>query len=158
MFNVLMTSTMKSDPSGPTAFANSLGVPVSAAAIWALGRSADGRRGGVAAVSATGAVAAWTCADAAVAAPVRAAPAMNLRRLTSGPFAAEPCGLLSLRAMSSSFCRPPRRGPGGQSVRRYGFYEERQCLNYHDRRPCHPGFRPSTDVKGLPTRLSYIQC
>src|SRR6266436_10380027 len=98
MFIVLMTSTMKSDPSGPAAFANSLGVPVSAAAMWALGRSADGSRGGVAAVSVAGAVAAWTCADAAVTAPVRAAPAMNLRRLTSGPLAVERRGPLSLRA------------------------------------------------------------
>ena len=84
MLSVLMTSTMKSDPSGPWDFASSLGVPVSAAATWALGRTADGRRAGASAVSATGAVAATaaSCGDTAVAAPATATPAMKLRRLT----------------------------------------------------------------------------
>src|SRR3981081_4627051 len=86
---------MKSEPSGPAVFANSFGVPVSAAAIWALGRSADGRDdGAVTATGATGAVAARAspCGDTAVAAPVTATPAMKLRRLTFAP--------LSLRAES----------------------------------------------------------
>ena len=38
-----MTSTMKSEPGVPSAFTATLGVPVSAAATAADGRSADGR-------------------------------------------------------------------------------------------------------------------
>src|ERR1700724_6082 len=123
MLSVLMTPTMKSDPSGPVAFANSFGVPVSAAAMRTSGRNADGGsvRDGLGAVAAC----ATSCGDTAGAAPVRAPPAMNLRRLTSDPVVAEPCGLLSLRAMSSSFCGP-LRGPCDRFARRYGHsYEKR---------------------------------
>src|ERR1700676_5068919 len=96
-----MTSTMKSEPSGPAVFANSVGVPVSAAAIWALGRSADGR--GDEAVAAR----ASFCGDTAVAAPVTATPAMNFRRLTFGPLSLHAESFArSLRAMSSSLVTP----------------------------------------------------
>ncbi len=101
MFSVLMTSTMKSDPSGPVVFASSFGVEVSAAAMRASGRSADGRAG--AAGSATGAVAALTaCGATVVAAPVSATPAMNLRRLTSASLRAELFDADFLDAISSS--------------------------------------------------------
>src|ERR1700692_3258175 len=102
-----MTSTMKSEPSGPAVFANSFGVPVSAAAIWAWGGSGDGRGDG--AVPATGAVAARasSCGDTAVAAPVTATPAMNFRRLTFGPLSLRAESFArSLRAMSSSLVTP----------------------------------------------------
>jgi len=79
------------------ALASSVGIPVSAAAIRVLSRSADGRRG--AADSETAAAApAPSCDDTVLAAPVTATPAMNLRRLTFGPFVLAK----SLRGMSSS--------------------------------------------------------
>src|SRR5215472_9293711 len=67
---VLMTSTMKSEPGTPPMRGSSFGVAVSATATCMVGGSAEGRRGGALA--------------AALAAPVTAAAARNLRRLTSG--------------------------------------------------------------------------
>src|ERR1700722_866696 len=101
MLSVLMTSTMKSEPSGPSAFPAAFGMPVSAAATCALGRSADGRRAGVSETSAPGAVAARaaSCGDTAPAAPATATPAMKLRRLTFGPFAFESVLRRPLRAI-----------------------------------------------------------
>src|SRR5277367_2351284 len=98
MLRVLMTSTMKSDPGCPSDFVSSFGVPVSAAATWALGRNADGRRAGASVRSAAGAFAASaaSCGDTAVAAPATATPAMKLRRLTFGPESRRP---LPLRAI-----------------------------------------------------------
>src|SRR5262245_15921349 len=79
MSSVLMTSTMKSDPAGALVTGSVGGVPVSAAATWAFGGSADGRRGG----TSTGVcgVAAGAVAGATVVAPATATPAKNLRRL-----------------------------------------------------------------------------
>src|SRR5262245_13002370 len=82
MSSVLITSTMKSEPSRPCAAGSAFGVPVSAATVCALGGSADGSRAEAAptvgvAPFATGGV-------AAVAAPATATPARNLRRFTSG--------------------------------------------------------------------------
>src|SRR5262245_56060019 len=156
-----MTSTMKSDPSGPAAFANSFGVPVSAAAIWAFGRSAEGSRAGSASVVAPGAAAACagSCGDTAVAAPVKATPAINLRRLKSRPFTAEPCGLLSLLAIGSSFCGPRAgRGQCDRFARRYGHsYEKRQILGYHDRRLCHLGIRLAPPSSLRPMHSTRLQ-
>src|SRR5882724_5446266 len=81
MSSVLMTSTMKSEPGlPPSCRLISCGVPVSAAATAAFGRSADGRGLGVA-VGESADVAAFTSlgADAVTAAPATATPAKNLR-------------------------------------------------------------------------------
>ena len=74
-------------------------MPVSAAAIWKVGRSAEGRRSEV---SMAGAAAAGIVSTTVVAAPATATPATKLRRLTFGP--------LSLRAISSSLVTPLRGG------------------------------------------------
>src|SRR5271169_1833416 len=85
MLSVLMTSTMKSEPGGPLSVdgVGACGVPLSAAATWALGGSADGRR-----CSGCGAAEAAAIAAAAggtlPAAPAIAAVARNLRRLSFG--------------------------------------------------------------------------
>src|SRR5262245_21837497 len=79
MSSDLMTSTMKSDPSGRLVRASSFGVPVSAAARRAVGGSADGRGGAAGGVCA-GVAAAAPVGGAALAAPATATPARNLRR------------------------------------------------------------------------------
>src|SRR5262245_22689478 len=81
MLSVLMTSTMKSEPGTPPIrdADNSFGIPLSAAATWAEGGSAEGARAG-ALVEAVGAALAG---GAALAAPATATPARNLRRLTA---------------------------------------------------------------------------
>ena len=62
---------------------NSFGVPVSAAATCMVGGSAEGRRGAL--MDASVVAAAFAAGGAsAVVAPATAAPAKNLRRLTSG--------------------------------------------------------------------------
>src|SRR5215510_2576300 len=73
-----MTSTMKSEPARPTIGFTSV-TTLASSAIWcAVGRTAEGIL-----AAAVGGVAAFaTLADAA--APATAAPARNLRRLTSG--------------------------------------------------------------------------
>src|SRR5882757_5911121 len=84
MSSVLMTSTMKSEPGlPPSCPLISCGVPVSAAAILAVGGSAEGRGGGATGVSAEVAanVAALAPDGAVTAAPATATPAKNLRRL-----------------------------------------------------------------------------
>src|SRR5262249_44435170 len=81
--SVLMTSTMKSEPGTPPMRGSSFGVAVSATATCMVGGSAEGRRGG-AFVGALAVVAAIAAGATAVAAPVTAAAARNLRRLTSG--------------------------------------------------------------------------
>src|SRR5271168_1444290 len=78
MSSVLMTSTMKSEPGVPLSRDGMTGVPVSAAATWAFGGNADGRCCGV--CGAVEAAADFT----APAAPVTAAAARNLRRLSFG--------------------------------------------------------------------------
>src|SRR4029453_12368235 len=92
MLSVLMTSTMKSDPSGACARGNACGVPTSAAAIRPEGGSTDGvaRPGPIGKVSVAAALA-TPCAGTAVAAPAIATPVRNLRRFT--------CGRGSFRAM-----------------------------------------------------------
>src|SRR5271170_507256 len=75
MSSVLMTSIMKSEPGVPLSRDGITGAPVSAAATWAFGGRADGRRAGVAVAAAAGL--------AAPAAPATAAAARNLRRLKS---------------------------------------------------------------------------
>src|SRR5262245_3663153 len=84
--SVLMTSTMKSEPGTPPMreLDSSFGVPLSAAATCIVGGSAEGRRG----AALVAAVVAACAGDTAVAAPATAAPARNLRRLTSGCFRA----------------------------------------------------------------------
>src|ERR1700704_3587608 len=84
MSSVLMTSTMKSDPGRPLSRLISGGVPVSAAAMAALGRSAEGR--GLTAAGASTEVTALAPLDGgtALAAPATATPAKNLRRLNLG--------------------------------------------------------------------------
>src|SRR5262249_24223931 len=86
MSSVLMTSTMKSDPGTPLSLStSSLGVPVSAAATAADGRSADGRGAGAPVGCVTSPVAApAACGATALAAPASATPVRNLRRSTSG--------------------------------------------------------------------------
>src|ERR1700723_2771856 len=130
MLSVLMTSTMKSDPSGPSALPGVFGTPVSAAATCAFGRRADGRGAGVLEISATGAVAACaaSCDDTAPAAPATATPAMKLRRLTFGPlafgplafgpFAFEPVPRRPLRAI---YFLLSRALPGEALANRCGF-------------------------------------
>src|SRR6516225_142 len=137
MLSVLITSTMKSDPSGPWALGNSFGMPVSAAAMRALGRTADGSRAGASPPSATGAVAAVAafCGDTAVAAPATATPAMKLRRLTFGP---DPFFPLPLRAIISSWGRA--RSMRDACKRFFAADQHSRRLNYHDPRPCHPDF------------------
>src|SRR4029077_4076152 len=73
-----MTSTMKSELGMPPACMEGCGVAVSAAASTALGRSADGRGevGGTDGATALDA----SAASGALAAPVTATPARNLRR------------------------------------------------------------------------------
>src|SRR6267142_5491398 len=94
MPSVLMTSTMKSEPGTPLmrdcSPLPSPGLPVSAAAICALGGSADGARG--ASVCATSAD--WASAAAGATAAAAAMPVRNLRR--SG------LEIESLRAMTAS--------------------------------------------------------
>src|SRR6185503_6318939 len=86
MFNVLMTSTMKSDPSGACARGSDGGVAVSTAATCADGRSADGiaRPGPVGDVAGAAAWAISGDGETAVAAPATATPARKLRRFTWG--------------------------------------------------------------------------
>src|SRR5262249_49038321 len=79
---VLMTSTMKSEPGTPPMRGSSFGVAVSATATCMVGGSAEGRRGALTDPSVAGAFAAGGAS--AVVAPATAAPARNLRRLTSG--------------------------------------------------------------------------
>src|SRR6266487_1285914 len=109
ILSVLMTSTMKSEPGTPPMreLDSSFGVPLSAAAICIVGGSAEGRRG----TASVGAVVAACAGGTAVAAPATAAPARNLRRLSSG------CGcframrrlpLLSCAALSCAACRQRR--------------------------------------------------
>src|SRR6266545_381491 len=109
ILRVLITSTMKSEPGTPPMreVDNSFGVPLSAAAICIVGGSAEGRRG----TASVGAVVAACAGGTAVAAPATAAPARNLRRLSSG------CGcframrrlpLLSCAALSCAACRQRR--------------------------------------------------
>src|SRR5262249_5752636 len=78
----LMTSTMKSEPGTPPIRSSSFGGAVSATGTCMVCGSAEGRRepledASVAAAFATGGA-------SAVVAPATAAPAKNLRRLTSG--------------------------------------------------------------------------
>src|SRR5262249_3487002 len=80
MSSVLMTSTMKSDPAGALLTGKAGGVPVSAAATWAFGGRADGRRGGASTGACDGAGGA-AAGVTVVAAPATATPARNLRRL-----------------------------------------------------------------------------
>src|SRR5215468_2943245 len=84
MSSVLMTSTMKSEPGTPPMRGNSFGVWVSAAATCIEGGNADGTRAGAAAGAVAWVAAVATGGVTAVAAPATAAPARNLRRLTSG--------------------------------------------------------------------------
>src|SRR5712691_1016535 len=86
MFSVLMTSTMKSDPSGACARGSAGGVAVSTAATCADGRCADGiaRPGPVSDVAVVAALATSGDGETAVAAPATATPARNLRRFTWG--------------------------------------------------------------------------
>src|SRR5262245_46543895 len=81
MFNVLMTSTMKSEAKGPLPFATDFGVPVSAAATLADGGSADGARGVSTPADGTAACA-LSGVGTALAAPATATPARNFRRST----------------------------------------------------------------------------
>src|SRR5271168_2326990 len=102
MSSVLMTSTMKSEPGVPLSREGIAGVPVSAAATWAFGGSADGNR-----CCACGAVAA-SAGLTAPAAPVTAAAARNLRRLSFG-----------LESCAANFISPCYRlWPGGIDDRR----------------------------------------
>src|SRR3974390_3386025 len=100
MSSVLMTSTMKSEPATPPMRGSSFGGTVSAAATRMVGGSADGTRGRTEALDEE--VAAVACGDAtAVAAPVTAAAARNLRRLSLG----RACfGVFLSRAMWLSPC------------------------------------------------------
>src|SRR3974390_1835836 len=93
MSSDLITSTMKSEAGAPPACLGGSGVPISALASAAEGRSADGRAG-------SGAVdAAFVCAGAtALAALATATPVRKLRRLT--PSSAR------LRAIDASSLRP----------------------------------------------------
>src|SRR5882762_11819773 len=84
MSSVLMTSTMKSEPATPPIRASSFGVPVSAAATFMVGASAEGSRAGAASDGVADVAAFATGGVTAVAAPATATPARNLRRLTSG--------------------------------------------------------------------------
>jgi len=77
-----MTSTMKSEPGTPPIRGSSFGVAVSATATCMVGGNAEGRRGGLMDASVVAAFA--TGGASAVVAPATAAPARNLRRLTSG--------------------------------------------------------------------------
>src|ERR1700682_3894625 len=80
-----MTSTMKSEPAGLSLRGSSGGVPTSAAATLADGRSADGTRAGAVGAGPVAAKdAAGDAACAVPAAPATAAPDRNLRRLTLG--------------------------------------------------------------------------
>src|ERR1700740_3302844 len=79
MSSVLITSTMKSEPGVPLSRDGSGAAPVSAAATWALGGTADG---GLCCGSAP--VAAWAGLTAPLA-PATAAAVRNLRRLSFKP-------------------------------------------------------------------------
>src|SRR5258708_29342940 len=81
MSSDLMTSTMKSEPTGPLWWANSFGVPVSAAATLADGRSAEGTRG---VAIASGAVAACAAVVAEAAGAATATPDRDLRGVAFG--------------------------------------------------------------------------
>src|SRR5690242_13434550 len=84
MSSDLITSTMKSEPAAPLSRFISGTAPTSAAAMRALGATADGSRCGA---IGSGAVAAVAVTGAAVAAaPATAAPDRNLRRSTLGCF------------------------------------------------------------------------
>src|SRR5215469_14838602 len=75
----LMTSTMKSEPARPPSGESTLGSSVSAAICCAVGRCTVGIFS-----AATGGAAASATGGVAIVAPATAAPARNLRRLTSG--------------------------------------------------------------------------
>ena len=78
-----MTSTMKSEPGTPPMRGSSFGVSVSAAATRMLGGSADGARGTATSEEDDGGVTALAGETTVVAAPVIAALARNLRRLSA---------------------------------------------------------------------------
>src|SRR4051812_35722151 len=97
MSNVLMTSTMKSEPATPPMrLPSACGVPTSAAMACAFGGSADGSRA-AAVLPATVAFAA--CGATALAAPAAATAVRKLRRSTFGPESLAP---KPLRAMMHS--------------------------------------------------------
>src|SRR5580692_6062507 len=85
MSSVLITSTMKSEPGGPFSAdeAGACGAPVSAAATWAFGGKADGKRCSGCGVAELAAIAAVT-GGTLPAALAMAAVARNLRRLRFG--------------------------------------------------------------------------
>src|SRR2546430_3253509 len=84
MLSVLMTSTMKSEPATPLmrdcSPLPSPGLPVSAAAICALGGSADGTCGAALCPAPAGSWANVVLGAIAVAAPAATTPVRNLRR------------------------------------------------------------------------------
>src|SRR5262250_2305848 len=105
---VLMTSTMKSEPGTPPIRGSSFGVAVSATATCMVGGSAEGRRGAL--MDASVVVAAFAAGGAsAVVAPATAAPAKNLRRLTSGRGCFRAMGVSPLRVMRSALRLAPAR-------------------------------------------------
>src|SRR6266545_3946665 len=111
MFSVLITSTMKSDPSGTCALGSACGVPTSAAATAPEGGSAEGlaRPAPIGNVVVEVAALAMLCGTAtAVAAPATATPAKNFRRFTSGRG--------SFRAMVFSHRHGGLGGRAGRSI------------------------------------------
>src|SRR2546430_5817263 len=100
---VLMTSTMKSDPSDPCARGSSFGIVDSAAATAAEGGSTDGR--GADAPTDDVAAAVPFGGVTALAAPATATPARNLRRFT--------LGCVSSRAIVGSLLMPGANAVNG---------------------------------------------
>src|SRR3954466_9893343 len=92
MSNVLMTSTMKSEPATPPMRLLSVfGVPTSAAMLCALGGSADGS------LLSTATVALAAFGARAPAVPATATPVRNLRRSTFAPDSFAPGILRAMR-------------------------------------------------------------
>src|SRR5262249_18222573 len=107
MSRVLMTSTMKSEPGTPPIRGSSFGVAVSATATCMVGGSAEGRRGALADASVAAELA--TGGPSAVVAPATAAPAKNLRRLTSGRGCFRAMGFLPCSVTRSALRLAPAR-------------------------------------------------